>query len=76
MAIVVQKFGGTSVADAVRVKRAAQKIIRAKAAGYQVVATVSARAGMTDELIALASVSESDHPRPRSARVGHAGVHR
>ena len=64
MAIVVQKFGGTSVADAVRVKRAAQKIIRAKAAGYQVVATVSARAGMTDELIALAKAITPD-PDPR-----------
>ncbi|MFH1732951.1 MAG: aspartate kinase [Planctomycetota bacterium] len=54
MSIIVQKFGGTSVADAECIKKAAAKIIRAKENGHQVVVTLSARAGMTDELIDLA----------------------
>ncbi len=54
MGIVVQKFGGTSVADVECIKKAAAKIIRAKEDGNQVVVTLSARAGMTDELIGLA----------------------
>ena len=54
MSIIVQKFGGTSVADAACIKTAAAKIIRAKEDGHQVVVTLSARAGMTDELLDLA----------------------
>ena len=64
MRIIVQKFGGTSVANAECIKKAAAKIINAKQRGCCVVATVSARAGMTDELIALAK-SITPNPSPR-----------
>ena len=64
MGIIVQKFGGTSVADAECIRRAAAKIIGAKEAGHQVVVTLSARAGMTDELIGLArSIAPDPDPR-------------
>ena len=54
MSLVVQKFGGSSVANAQRVMAAARKAIRAKHAGNQVIVVVSARGDTTDELIALA----------------------
>src|ERR1700722_10588942 len=52
--IVVMKFGGTSVADAQRIKRAARRIVEKREAGYSVVAVLSARGKTTDELIAMA----------------------
>jgi aspartate kinase len=52
--LVVQKFGGTSVATAERITAAARKAIRAKQAGCQVIVVVSARGDTTDELIELA----------------------
>src|SRR3712207_286929 len=55
------KFGGTSVADAERIKRAAGRIVRARQAGHRVVAVLSARGKTTDELIAMA---EEVSPRP------------
>lgn len=54
MALVVQKFGGTSVATAERIMAAARRAIRTKQAGNQVVVVVSARGDTTDELIELA----------------------
>jgi aspartate kinase len=54
MGLIVQKFGGSSVADAPRIHRAAKKIIAAKQAGHQVVVVVSAMGDTTDDLIALA----------------------
>ena len=54
MALVVQKFGGSSVKDAERVKRAARRAIRTWQAGNQVIVVVSARGDTTDELIELA----------------------
>ena len=42
MAIIVQKFGGTSVADAEKIRRAARRVIERKQAGYQVVVVASA----------------------------------
>jgi aspartate kinase len=51
MAIIVQKYGGTSMADADCIKNVAQKVLRAKNAGKKVVVVVSAPAGMTDDLI-------------------------
>jgi aspartate kinase len=53
--LVVMKFGGTSVADAQRIKRAAQRIVDTREAGHRVVAVLSARGKTTDELIALAA---------------------
>src|SRR5215217_8971527 len=61
---VVMKFGGTSVADAERLKRAARRIVAAKEAGSRVVAVLSARGKTTDELIRMASeVSATPDPR-------------
>src|SRR5262249_34622220 len=54
MRLVVQKFGGSSVANAERIRAAARRAIRAKQAGNQVMVVVSARGDKTDELIELA----------------------
>src|ERR1700716_621965 len=51
--MVVMKFGGTSVADAERLKRAAQRIVEKREAGDRVVAVLSARGKTTDELIEM-----------------------
>jgi aspartate kinase len=61
---IVMKFGGTSVADAERIKRAARRIVAQREAGKRVVAVLSARGKTTDELIALAE-EVSPHPDPR-----------
>jgi aspartate kinase len=61
---VVMKFGGTSVADAERLKRAAQRIVAKREAGNRVVAVLSARGKETDRLIADAH-EVSPHPDPR-----------
>jgi aspartate kinase len=61
---VVMKFGGTSVADAERIKRAASRIAQAADDGARVVAVLSARGKTTDELVSMAyEVSERPHPR-------------
>jgi aspartate kinase len=58
------KFGGTSVADAERIKRAARRIVAQREAGRRVVAVLSARGQTTDELIAMAEeVSPTPDPR-------------
>jgi aspartate kinase len=62
--IVVQKFGGTSVADATKIKHAAARAIASKRQGNQVVVVVSARGKKTDELIALAA-EITDNPPAR-----------
>lgn len=54
MGIVVQKYGGSSVADATSIKRVAQRIINTRKAGHQVVVVVSAMGDTTDELRDLA----------------------
>ncbi|MBI3410609.1 MAG: aspartate kinase [Planctomycetes bacterium] len=54
MSLVVQKFGGSSVATAERIMAAARRAIRAKQEGHQVIVVVSARGDTTDELIELA----------------------
>ena len=54
MSIVVQKYGGSSVANADGIKRVAQRIVDAKRAGHDVVVVVSAMGDTTDELIDLA----------------------
>src|SRR5215472_7958702 len=60
---VVMKFGGTSVADAERIKRAARRIVAQRAAGKRVVAVLSARGKTTDELIAMAEEVSPDPDR-------------
>lgn len=54
MALIVQKFGGTSVADIDKIRNVATKVIREKKAGNEVIVVLSAMAGETDRLIALA----------------------
>jgi aspartate kinase len=54
MPIVVQKYGGSSVADVTRIRQVAERIMRTKAAGYDVAVVVSAMGDTTDELLALA----------------------
>jgi len=54
MGLIVQKFGGTSVATAEKIHLAARKVVAAKQAGHQVVVVVSAMGHTTDELVDLA----------------------
>ncbi|MFB4193936.1 MULTISPECIES: aspartate kinase [Streptomyces] len=54
MGLVVQKYGGSSVADAQGIKRVAKRVVEAKKNGHQVVVVVSAMGDTTDELIDLA----------------------
>jgi aspartate kinase len=62
--LVVMKFGGTSVADAERIKRAAGRIVATRERGHPVVAVLSARGKTTDELISMAEeVSATPDPR-------------
>lgn len=64
MAIVVQKFGGSSVADADRIRRVARRVVECYQQGNQVVVVVSARGDTTDELISLAK-EITDNPPER-----------
>ena len=64
MGLIVQKYGGSSVADAEGLKRVANRIVATKKAGHQVVVVVSAMGDTTDELIDLANqVSPMPHGR-------------
>lgn len=53
MALIVQKYGGSSVANAERIRNVAKRVIKTKKAGNKVVVVVSAMGDMTDDLIAL-----------------------
>ena len=68
MALIVQKYGGTSVADAERIKNVARRIAARHAAGDKLVVVVSAMGSTTDELLQLAS-QVSDHPEARELDV-------
>ena len=61
--IVVQKYGGSSVADVQKLKTVAQRIIRTKNAGHRVVAVVSAQGDTTDELLAKAKEISQSPPK-------------
>lgn len=61
---IVQKFGGSSVADAESIKRVAKRIVQTQESGHQVVVVISAMGDTTDELLELA-LSVSPKPRPR-----------
>ena len=70
MALLVQKFGGTSVADVERIKSAAERVIKAKEAGHDVVVVVSAMSGETNRLIDLAhTISERPSQREYAVAV-------
>ncbi|MBX3411653.1 MAG: aspartate kinase [Pirellulales bacterium] len=62
MGLIVQKFGGTSVADSTKILAAARKAIRAQHEGNQVVVVVSAMGKNTDQLIALANEINDNPP--------------
>ncbi|HZA23583.1 MAG TPA: aspartate kinase, partial [Dehalococcoidia bacterium] len=64
MALVVHKYGGSSVADAEKILNVARRIIEVKRAGVDIVAVVSAMGDTTDELIRLAH-TVSPEPEPR-----------
>ena len=65
MALIVQKFGGTSVRDVERIQNVARRVVRSHAAGNQVAVVVSAMAGETNALVALAKQVGGEHPDPR-----------
>lgn len=64
MALIVQKYGGTSVANPERIRNVARRVARYKAMGHQVVVVVSAMSGETNRLIGLAKELMAD-PDPR-----------
>jgi aspartate kinase len=64
MAVIVQKYGGTSVGSIDHIKRVAERIAETRNSGKDVVAVVSAMAGKTDELLKMAR-EISDHPKQR-----------
>ena len=62
MALIVQKYGGTSVGSIDRIKNVASRIKAEREKGHQVVAVISAMGGETDKLIALASELSPQSP--------------
>ena len=68
MALIVQKYGGTSVGSAERIKNVARRVAQWSARGHQLVVVVSAMAGETNRLIALAKDVQSN-PDPRELDV-------
>ena len=68
MALIVQKYGGTSVGSPERIKNVANRIAKFKAAGNDVVVVVSAMSGETNRLVALAEAMQ-EYPDPREMDV-------
>ena len=68
MALIVQKYGGTSVGSTERIKNVARRVAKFKAQGHQVVVVLSAMSGETNRLIALAKEIQK-HPDPRELDV-------
>ena len=64
MALIVQKYGGTSVGSIEKIQNVAEKLIAAREAGHDVVVAVSAMSGETNRLVDLAH-QISEHPEPR-----------
>jgi len=64
MRLIVQKYGGTSVATSERIRNVARRLVETQREGCRVVAVISAMAGVTDELIKLAH-EMSEHPAER-----------
>ena len=65
MALIVQKYGGTSVGDADRIQNVAHRVVETAKAGHRVAVVVSAMAGETDELVAFAHELGGDEPLAR-----------
>jgi aspartate kinase len=68
MSLIVQKYGGTSVGSAERIKNVARRVAKWRSRGHQIVVVVSAMAGETNRLIALANDVQSQ-PDPRELDV-------
>jgi aspartate kinase len=68
MGLIVQKYGGTSVADTERIRSVARRVVERKKAGNEVVVVLSARAGDTDRLVKL-GYEMSPHPDLRELDV-------
>ena len=68
MALIVQKFGGTSVGSVERIRNVARRVAKWHAAGHRLVVVTSAMAGETNRLIALAGEVQA-HPDPRELEV-------
>jgi len=65
VALIVQKYGGTSVGDIDRIKNVARRVIKTKDAGNDVIVVLSAMAGETDRLVQLASGASDGTPVKR-----------
>ena len=65
MALIVQKYGGTSVGDPDRIRNVARRVVETVKAGHRVAVVVSAMSGQTDRLVALARDLAGDDPDPR-----------
>jgi aspartate kinase len=63
MGLLVQKFGGTSLADVERIQAVAERIAASREAGHDLVIVVSAMGHTTDDLTSLARAISSDPPR-------------
>ncbi|MBY0443731.1 MAG: aspartate kinase, partial [Burkholderiales bacterium] len=68
MALIVQKYGGTSVGTTERIKNVARRVAKFKAEGHDIVVAVSAMSGETNKLIALAKEVMAE-PDPRELDV-------
>ena len=69
MALIVQKYGGTSVGDVERIQGVARRVARYKEAGHDVVVVVSAMSGETNRLMAMGQQIGGDKPLPRELDV-------
>jgi aspartate kinase len=69
MALIVQKYGGTSVGTAEKIKAVAEKVKRFQANGDQVIVVVSAMSGETNRLLGLAAEIDETSPSPREMDV-------
>jgi len=65
VALIVQKYGGTSVGDVERIRRVARRVVAAARQGHRIAVVVSAMAGETDALVALAQDAGGPEPDPR-----------
>ena len=63
MSVIVQKFGGSSVADVERIRKVAARVAARRGEGHQMVVVVSAMGDTTDELLTLAKRMSADPPR-------------
>jgi aspartate kinase len=63
LALIVQKYGGSSVADTEKIKNVAQRVVKTRSAGNDVVVVVSAMGKTTDRLISLAKEIVADPPK-------------